>query len=179
MRIIFSIRMTVWIIHLISAIQVFQANRIPSVSSFEDGSLFEHPALLPRESGSVLFNKYTRALETSLQSIINAKDISPFHLDALVFALENTRRMMTCLREEEANPVVLEEVTTTFDDYEKLLSISSTLGIPTIDSSHFTAEVLEKRHQEFQQNYDIIYVDNIFDEITMRKVCILFVDFYY
>ena len=160
-------------LHILSIVAAVQ-NSIPSDSFYHSSALSEHPALMASQPGSLLFKKYVSSLANSLKSVQNLDISTEFHMDSLVFALANTKRVVDALRQKfpYANDQPM-DMRISFAEYEKLISVASSLGLPSIHPKNSMANLLDQKNKEFYDNNDIIYVDDIFDDITIAKARIV------
>ena len=161
------------VIFFISVLPLFDSATIPSVAWFEKRALLDHPALVEGTHASHVVTNYMGQIRAHLSSVVGILDTSQFHLDSVVFPLESTGIMLKSLQEhaQEINP--LEDGSSTdisFEEYEYLIGLSSRIGLPSISSEWHQSASLELLSRQFRENFNVLYVDNIFDPKTLHKV---------
>ena len=118
---------------------------------------------------TTLWDAYLMIIRGQLESVIGAiENQDSFHLDALVFSLNRTRNFLdwkSNLSNEKWSGNGI-----SFHDYERLIKFATTSNSAGINLAWTSQSAMAKLSQQFRTNFDILYVNNIFDEWTLNQI---------
>jgi len=145
---------------------------IPSSTSFPKELLFSHPALRleSRASTSTIAGLYARTLFDQVESLkICSKEDKGFSLDGLAHAFNKSAEIFEKIP-ELLGPAPAAGARLSYDEFEFVFKKVSKPGTPSITAELMTSQKLFETAQEFKSNFNMIYVDRIFDNFTFEAI---------
>ena len=146
---------------------------IPTTKHVSGANVANHPALADYKEKklSSLADVYLTRIKRQLNSLgESVAKGDAFHLDALVYSLNNSRSFLEDIAAFPEHDWDGDE--STYDLSSELINAISRPGQPGISSNLTSPNTLRALSAEYSRNYDIIYVDNIFDEWTLQQLLI-------
>jgi hypothetical protein len=142
---------------------------VPSKTFVSLNDLKGHPARTVDVGRESLRDAYIQDVKIQIESLIKTvEDEEDFHLDSLVFSLKRTTNILGKDGLLSREPWKGNHLSP--EDYDRLIRITSEHGFPGINLDVARESILRDLSKKFVENYDILYVDNIFDEWTLNQM---------
>jgi len=157
-----------WLIFVTSS---FGRRHIPSYEIVSESYIMDHPGYINGRDGnkSSLIDAYAYIVNIQLRSLLESITTGEsFHLDGLVYSLNNSRNILS--DNSEFSKEAWHGGPLTCFDYSRLISLVTRDNKPGINKGLTSAQSLRQFSSDFRTNFDILYVDNIFDEWTLEQL---------
>ena len=164
-------RVNLWIC-IFNAISAWGRDKIPTHAHLPDeASVKEFFVEDEKLHGRTLGNRYARSIQSQRTSLVTAiNKAEGFHLDSLVFSLKSTSEALQSVSASPSASGGESDGELTKGDYERLIRVVNKPQSASINLGLISANSLESDHAAFRNNFDIIYVQNIFDEWTLSAI---------
>ena len=142
----------------------------PTSLHWSEERLLSNPMLDVAFDETTLAGAYGKSFQDQMKSILSMTvRKSRFHMDALTFAINATMNGVWRVQDNVDRQLVKDpRILSSY--YGRILDAIVREQSPGINREHQSEKALASRADEFRRNFDIIYVDNIFDDWTYKNL---------
>ena len=163
-----------WIIVLVICFVSTSYGYKAPTSEFVDPTAFSESVvgLLQDSAVESIVAHLARSADAQLSSLMKTRDRDElFHLDALYFSIPRSRQSVARLLESRTQEVSDRRVHNLgYEDYENIIRTISRIDEPGVNESHAAARDIAFHSKLYRDNFNIVYVTDIFDDWTLAKL---------